>query len=95
MFFAIISAEILRICRATSPVAQFIRTSKAFLHRMLTQGVDALGVKKVLVKMINRIAVKVGSIQEKSRFTVAKGESRNSTVVVGRMLVFSKNSVKR
>ena len=41
------------------------------------------------------VAVAVGSIQRKSRFTVAEGESRNSTVVVGGMLVFNKNSVKR
>ena len=54
MFFAIISAEILRICRATSSVVQFIKTSKVFLHRMLRQGADHIGVKKVLVKMINR-----------------------------------------
>ena len=50
-FFAIISAEILRICRA---VVQFIKTSKVFLYRMLRQRADPLGVKKVLVKMINR-----------------------------------------
>ena len=53
MFFATISAEILRICRATSSVVQFIKTSKVFLHRMLRQGEDPLGVKKILVKMIN------------------------------------------
>ena len=34
-------------------MAQFIRTSKAFLHRMLSQGADPLGVKNVLVKMTN------------------------------------------
>ena len=54
MLFATISAEILRICRATSSVVQFIETSKVFLHRMLRQGADHVGVKKVLVKMINR-----------------------------------------
>ena len=53
MFFATISVEILRICRATSSVAQFIMTSKVFLHQMLRQGADPLGVKRVLVKMIN------------------------------------------
>ena len=57
MFFATISAEILGICRATWSVAQFIRTSKAFLHRMLCQEEQLLGVKKVLVKMINRHAL--------------------------------------
>ena len=34
MFFATVSAEILRICRATSSVAQIIKTSRVFLHRM-------------------------------------------------------------
>ena len=53
MFFATISAETLRICQRTSSVLQFIKISKFFLHRMLRQGADPLGVKKVLVKMIN------------------------------------------
>ena len=34
----------------------------------------------------------VDSIQGKSRFTVAEGESRNSTVAVSGMLVSNKNS---
>ena len=37
--------------------------------------------------------VAVGSIQGKSRFTVAEGKSRNSTE--GGMLISNKNSVKR
>ena len=41
------------------------------------------------------VAVAVSSIQEKSRFTVAKGESRNLTMAEGRMLVSNNNSVKR
>ena len=41
------------------------------------------------------VVVAVGYIQGKSRFTVAEGESRNSTVTEGGMLVSSKNSVKR
>ena len=53
MFFATISAEILRSCRATSSAAQFISTSKAFLHQMLQQGAHPLIVKTVLVKMID------------------------------------------
>ena len=57
MFFATISAEILRICWANSSVVQFIKTSKVFFHRMLRQGADPLGVKKVLVKII------IGKIQ--------------------------------
>ena len=54
MFFATISVEKLRNCGATSSMVQFIKTSKVFLHRMLRQGADPLGVKKVLVKVINR-----------------------------------------
>ena len=57
MFRATIRAEILRISRATSSVVQFIKTSKVFLHRMLRQRADRLGVKKLLVKMINRHAL--------------------------------------
>ena len=57
MFFTTISAEILRICQATCSMVQFIKTSKVFLHRMLRQRADPLGVKKVLVKMINRHAL--------------------------------------
>ena len=40
------------------------------------------------------VAVAKGSIQRKSRFREAEGESRNSLVVVSGMLVFNKNSVK-
>ena len=45
MFFATNSSEILRICRATSSVVLFV---------ILKQGANPLGVKKVVVKMINR-----------------------------------------
>ena len=41
------------------------------------------------------VAVAVGTIQGKSRSTVAEGEKRNSTVAEGGMLVSYKNSVKR
>ena len=41
------------------------------------------------------VAAAVSSIQGKSRFGVAEGESMNSTVAEGGMLVFIKNSVKR
>ena len=67
IFFATTSAEIIRICGATSSVAQFIRTSKVFLHRMLKQGVDRLGVKKVLVKMINRHALQFEKYNRNNR----------------------------
>ena len=57
MLFANTSAEILRICRTTFSAVQFMKTSKVFLHRMLKQEADPLGVKKVLVKMINSHAL--------------------------------------
>ena len=41
------------------------------------------------------IAVAVGNIQGKGRFTVAESISRYSTVAVGGMLVLNKNNVKR
>ena len=40
-------------------------------------------------------AVVVGNIQGNSRFTVAEGESRYSTLAESGMLVPNKNSVKR
>ena len=57
VFFATIGTDILRICRAASSVAQFIRISKVFLHVMLRQGADLLGVKKILIKIFNRHAL--------------------------------------
>ena len=54
MFFATISAEILQFFRATSSVVQFIKASKVFLHQILKQEADPLGVRKVLVKTVNR-----------------------------------------
>ena len=41
------------------------------------------------------VAVAVGSILGKSRFTVAEGELRNSTMAEGGMLVYTKCSVKK
>ena len=47
LYYQTISKEIPRISQATSSVVQFIKTSKVFLHRMVRQGVDPVGVKKV------------------------------------------------
>ena len=41
------------------------------------------------------VAVAVGSMQGKSRFTVTDGESRNTAVAEGGILLFNKNSVKQ
>ena len=40
------------------------------------------------------VSVEVGNIQGKSRFTMVEGDSRNSTVPEGEILVDIKNSVK-
>ena len=52
-------------------------------------------VKSSIWKGLICVPVAVGYIQGKSRATVAEGESRNSTVAEGGMLVSNKNSVKR
>ena len=56
MFFSTISAEVLRICRANTSKESFIKSSKTLIQRMLKQGADPLGIKRVLTKMINRHA---------------------------------------
>ena len=67
MFLAPISAEILRNCQATSSVVQFIETSKVFLNRMMRQGADPLGVKMILVKMINHHVLQFEKYNTKNR----------------------------
>ena len=67
MFLAPISAEILRNCRATSSVVQFIGTSKVFLNRMMRQGADPLVVKMILVKMINSHVLQFEKYNTKNR----------------------------
>ena len=48
-------------------MVQFIEKSKVFLHQMLRQGADPLGVKKVSVKMINRHALQIGKFNTNIR----------------------------
>ena len=40
------------------------------------------------------VAMTIGKIQAKSRFTLAEGESRKSPMAEGRTLVFNKNNVQ-
>ena len=54
MFYATISAEVLRIAKATSIYIRFIQSVRTLLDRMKKQGADTIGLKKVLRKMINR-----------------------------------------
>ena len=54
MFFSTISAEVLRICRATSTYIDFLHTSNALLTRIKRQGANIDGIQKVLWKMLSR-----------------------------------------
>ena len=54
MFFSTISAELLRISRATTLLISFIGAAKALILRMKRQGADVFGIKSSLRKMLNR-----------------------------------------
>ena len=54
MFYSTISAEVLRICRATSNYSFFLDSAKKLISRMSKQGADAVGIKKVVTKMMCR-----------------------------------------
>ena len=53
MFYATISAEILRIAKVTSKYSYFLQCVHLLLNRMKNQGADVFGINKVLHKMIN------------------------------------------
>ena len=52
MFYSSITAEILRICRATSTYVDFLKTTKDFIIRMRKQGAQVDSLKNVLNKLI-------------------------------------------
>ena len=54
MFYSTISAEVLRICRATSKFSDFKDSVENLLVRMIKQGAKDVGIKKVLLKMMGR-----------------------------------------
>ena len=54
MFYSTISAEVLRICRATSSYSFFLDSVKKLISRMSKQGADTAGIKKVVTKMMCR-----------------------------------------
>ena len=54
MFYATVSAEILRICRATSSYKFFLDCAHKLVCRMQQQGADICGTKRVLLKMMSR-----------------------------------------
>ena len=54
MFYSTISAEILRICRATYKYTNFLLSCEKLIIRMIKQGAKPLGIKNVVCKMIKR-----------------------------------------
>ena len=56
MFYATISAEILRIARATSKYTFFLKCVQTLLVRMKKQGANVFGIKSAIRKMIGRHA---------------------------------------
>ena len=50
MFYATISAEVLRICRATSNYNSFLDSACKLITRMCIQGADTQGIQRVLLK---------------------------------------------
>ena len=57
MFYATISAEVLRIAKATSKYSFFLECVHTLLVRMKKQGADVFGIQKAMRKMIGRHAV--------------------------------------
>ena len=54
MFYSTISAEILRICRATFKYTNFLLSCEKLIIRMIKQGAKPLGIQNVVCKMIKR-----------------------------------------
>ena len=57
MFYATISAEVLRIAKATSKYSYFLECVQTLLVRMKKQGANVFGIQKAMRKMIGRHAV--------------------------------------
>ena len=54
MFYSAISAEVLRICRATSNYDFFIESVRKIVHRMRKQGAETIGLNRIVKKMMGR-----------------------------------------
>ena len=59
MFYSSASAEVLRICRATSSLDDVISSSKSLVQRMLKQGANEHSLKKSLIKSLNKHQITV------------------------------------
>ena len=54
MFYSTINAEVLRMCRATSGYTDFLISCRKLLVRMMNQGAKPVGMKRFLLKMMER-----------------------------------------
>ena len=54
MFYSTISAEVLRICRATSKYESFLLSVAKLISRMIKQGAKTLNIRKIMMKMMSR-----------------------------------------
>ena len=54
MFYSTISAEVLRICRATSSYLFFLKSVKKLIIRMRKKHAETLGIEKIVTKMMCR-----------------------------------------
>ena len=54
MFYSTISAEVLRICRATSEYESFLISVAKLITRMQKQGAKTLSISKIMMKMMSR-----------------------------------------
>ena len=56
MFYSSIAAELLRICRATSLLPDFIDSSKRLIDRVINQGARENAIRFTCLKLFNRHA---------------------------------------
>ena len=54
MFYSTISAEILRLCRATTELDDFITTSKVLVQRMTKRWASNKGMINIIKKLLHR-----------------------------------------
>ena len=54
IFYSTVSAELLRICRATTNLNNFTLAARAIIDRMLKQGAENSGLKSSIQKMMGR-----------------------------------------
>ena len=57
MFYSTISAEILRICRATTEFDNFVTTTRVLIQRMRKQGASNKGIINIINKLFHRHSV--------------------------------------